>query len=74
MNMLIPCKIGDSVFAIRNYRGTKQILAGKVSEMYFIDGMRLCIVAKNISRGEWGKVIFPSFEEAIKALEQEGRQ
>lgn len=70
--MFIPCKIGDTVWAVRSYSGTKKLLAGKVSEMYFIDGMRLCIVVKNISRGEWGKVIFPSFEEAIKALE--GRQ
>lgn len=68
MNMIIPCKIGDTVWAIRNYKGVKQVLKGRVSEMYFIEGMRLCIVAKNISRGEWGKVIFPTLEEAEKAL------
>ena len=66
-----PCRIGQEVWAIRNTNGTKIIRSGKVSEMYYVDGMRLCIVAKNISRGEWRKVIFPTYEEARKYLEGE---
>ena len=69
MNVDIPCKIGDIVWAIRNYHSTKKIMPGKVSEMYFIGKeMRLCIVVKNISRGTWGKDIFGSYEEAEKRL------
>ena len=71
----VPCIVGDEVFAIRKIRGQKKILKGKVSEMYFIDGMRLCIVVKGCTRGEWRKAIFPTYEEAEQALaEQEGGQ
>ena len=70
MTINIPCKIGDTVWAIRNHSGTKVIRSGKVSEMYFIEKMRLCIVVKNISRGEWGKVVFATAEEARQAIDQ----
>lgn len=73
MNMNIPCKIGDTVWAIRNYSGTKTPKKGVVSEMYFVERMRLCIVVKNVARGEWGKVIFPTYEEAMQEIER-GRQ
>ena len=67
-SQIIPCEIGDEVYAIRRFSGTVRIQKGKVSEMYFIEGMRLCIVVKNIARGEWGKTVFPSREEAQKAI------
>lgn len=69
----IPCEIGDTVYAIRNFSGTLKVRKGTVSEMYFIEGMRLCIVVKNVTRGEWGKTIFPSQEEALKAIEEGGK-
>lgn len=70
MTLDIPCKIGDTVWAIRNYHSTKKIMSGKVSEMYFVgEKMKLCIVVKNISRGTWGKDVFGTYEEAIKAFE-----
>lgn len=69
MKIDVPCNIGDTVWAIRNYGGGKVIRSGKVSEMYFAgEYMKLCIVAKGISRGVWGKEIFGSYEEAQKAL------
>ena len=65
----IPCKIGDTVWAIRNYHRTKKVMSGTVSEMYFVGKeMRLCIVVHNIARGTWGIDIFPSQEEAEKRL------
>ncbi len=69
IDRLRPCKIGDTVFAIRNYHSTKKITSGTVSEMYFVGReMDLCIVVKNVSRGRWGKDVFPSYEEAEKHL------
>lgn len=70
----LPCKVGDEVWAIRPYRHTKVPVKGKVTEMYYIDeSMRLCIVVKGVSRGEWGKMIFPDFESADKYLRGENR-
>lgn len=44
MTREIPCKIGDDVFAIQNFKGTKHIMKGKVSEMFFVgEEMDLCI-------------------------------
>lgn len=71
----LPCKIGDTVWAIRNYHSTKKVMSGKVSEMFFMgEEMRLCIVVKNISRGEWGKDVFGSYEDAEKRLHYGSRQ
>lgn len=65
----IPCKIGDTVWAIRNYHSTKKVMSGKVSEMYFVGKeMKLCIVVHNIARGTWMRDIFPTKEEAEERL------
>lgn len=69
----IPCKIGDTVWAIQRVDGIEKVIEGKVSEIYFIEGMRLCIVVKNVVRGEWGKNVFSSREEALKAIEEAKR-
>lgn len=66
--VVLPCKIGDTVWAIRNYRGTKHPQQGRVSEMFFTTEMKLHIVVSHISRGEWGKTIFATREEAEAAL------
>ena len=64
-----PCKIGDTVYAVRTYYGTKKVMAGKVSEMFFVGKeMTLCIVVKGISRGQWLKDVFPSYEEAERSM------
>lgn len=64
----VPCKIGDRVWVIRNYKGRKQPQEGIVSEMYFTDDMRLNIVVKHIARGEWGRTIFATFDEAVAEI------
>jgi hypothetical protein len=66
----IPCKLGDEVWAIRNYSGTKKAVAGKVSEMYFIEEMTLIIVVKNVARGKWGEKIFATREECERAINE----
>lgn len=65
---VLPCKIGDYAYAIRNYKGHIHPQRGFVSEMYFIKGMKLHVVVKNVARGEWGKTIFGTDEEAYKAI------
>ena len=76
MQIDIPCKIGDVVYAIRNFSGTKRVMRGVVTEMFFISHegfyeMRLVIVVGHICRGCWGERIFGSYEDALSALEGE---
>lgn len=66
---LMPCKIGDFVWAIRNFKGKKHPQRGIVSDMYFTNDMRLIIVVKYVARGEWGKTVFASDKEAYAAIE-----
>ena len=68
--MIIPCRLGDKVWAIRNYSGHKKAIEGKVSEMYFIEEMTLVIVVKNVARGRWGKTIFATREECERAINE----
>ena len=65
-----PCKVGDRVWAIRDYKGHKHAQEGIVSEMFFTRDMELMIVVKSIARGLWGKTVFLSREEAERALEE----
>ena len=68
--VMVPCKIGDFVWAIRNYQGTPHPQQGKVSEMYFTKDMKLQIVVSHICRGYWGETIFATYEEAVKAIRE----
>ena len=38
---------------------------------FFLDDMRLSITIKGYARGEWGKTIFATQEEAQKKIESE---
>ena len=66
----LPCKIGDTAWAIRNYKGHIHPNCGIVREMYFVKGMKLHIVVQNVTRGEWGKTVFGTYEEAERAIEE----
>lgn len=69
----LPCKVGDIVWIIRNYHGIKRAQQGTVYEMYFTKEMKLMITVKYIGRGEYGKTIFATKEEAeAKLAEMEG--
>ena len=64
----LPCKIGDTVYGIRRWHGTKIAKAGTVSEMFYTQEGKLMIVVKYVCRGHWGKQIFATLEEAEAAL------
>lgn len=72
--LLPPCKIGDTAWAIRSFHGKDRAQEGIVSEIYYIRGtrpgadMRLCVTVKHVARGEYGKTIFATREEAEAAL------
>ena len=71
----LPCKIGDTVWTTKNYWGTIHIKSGVVSEMFYLDDMRLAIVVKDTRRGFWGKDIFATYEECAAEMERRrGRQ
>lgn len=64
----VPCKIGDFVWAIRNYKGKKYPQRGIVSDMYFLKDMSLQIVVKYVARGKWGETVFATDKEAYAAI------
>lgn len=64
----LPCKIGDFVWAIRNFKGKKHPQRGVVSDMFFNKRMELIIVVKYVARGEWGKAVFATDKEAYAAI------
>lgn len=66
----VPCKIGDFVWVIRNYHGTKHPQKGQVSELLISKDLRLVIVVKHIARGEWGKEVFATYDEAQAAIKE----
>lgn len=66
----LPCKIGDLAWGIRSYHGVYTPQQGIVSEMHFLPDMTLQIVVKHISRGEYGKSVFKTREEAEAAIQE----
>ena len=68
---LLPCKIGDKVYAIRNYSGQRLIRHGRVSQMYYNSNMNLVIVMHQIIRGLWGETIFGTEKDARAVLQKE---
>lgn len=74
--MTLPCEVGDMMWGIRTYGGkyvkkNKNAEQARVTEMYFSEGMRLCIVLKGVCRGEYGVAVFGSREEAEAALKED---
>ena len=67
----LPCRMGDMVWGIRrNFNNGHIAKRGKVFQMFFGDDMRLCISVKNVCRGEWGKNVFATKEEAEAAIRE----
>lgn len=67
----VPCKIGDTVWVIRSYKGIKHVQQGTVSEMFFTEHMRLMITVKHIARGCWSEKVFGSLTDAVQKLEED---
>lgn len=68
--MLPPCKIGDTVWGIRKNGTGIKAASGKVFQMYYGEDMSICICVKGVSRGRWGEKVFPTKEDAEKAIER----
>lgn len=66
--VVLPCKLGDVVWAIRSYKGIKRPQKNVVSEMFFRKNMELIIVVSHVARGLWGETVFATKEDAEKAL------
>lgn len=64
----LPCRIGDWVWIVRNYKGVIKPTHGRVKAMFFTNDMKLRIAVRNIGQGEWGKDIFETQEEASAAI------
>lgn len=60
--------IGQLAYGIRNYRGHRHIQKGFISEIYYLDNMSLNVAIKHVCRGELGKTVFLTYNEAEKAL------
>ena len=68
----VPCKIGDVVYGIRDYKGVPNVQKGFVSEMFFTKDMKLMIVIKYVCRGYWLEKVFPTYEAAEAAIRKDG--
>ena len=69
----LPCHVGDTVYALRQWHGTWVVHPGIVSEMVFQNGendMELVIAVRGICRSLWGDRVFGTQEEAERALER----
>lgn len=67
---VLPCKIGDRVYCIRNYNGIPTARGGIVKEMYYNTDMSLTIVVWGVARGKWGVKIFATREECEQAIKE----
>lgn len=67
----VPCRVGDTVWVLRNYNGTLHPQIGQVSDLAITRDLRLVITIKHIARGEWGKEVFATYEEAAKVARGE---
>ena len=64
----LPCRIGDEVWGLKLYRDARIPKKGVAHQMYFGEDMTLCICVKKVCRGQWGRNIFASGEEAEPAI------
>ncbi len=68
--LVIPCRVGDLVWVIRSYHGVKHPQQGRVSDLFITRDLRLVITVKHIARGEWGKEVFATCEEAQAEIDR----
>ena len=66
--VVLPCKMGDIVWGLKQYNHKLIVKQGTVHQMFFGEDMRLCVCVKNVCRGEWGQNVFATKEEAEAAI------
>ena len=71
---VVPCKIGQTAWAIRNHGSKLKATMGVISEMYFCNDMSIQIVVKNVARGAFGKDVFLTEKDAEKEIQERGVQ
>lgn len=67
---ILPCEIGDKVWAIRKYNGVPHAREGIVGDMSYLHDMRLSISVRGVSRGVWGEKVFATREDCERAIER----
>lgn len=66
----VPCSIGDDVWGITTLKnGVPIAKKGIVGDIIFTRDMHLQIRVHGICRGEWGKKVFATEEEASAAIQ-----
>ena len=71
----LPCKIGDTVYLIRQYYHEKRIIAGMIHGMQLTHEGKIMIWAYGVGKGELGEAVFLTREEAEeKVREIEGER
>ncbi|MBR2503311.1 MAG: hypothetical protein IKB62_04210 [Oscillospiraceae bacterium] len=68
----VPCKIGDTAWAIRTCGKTKKVKSGIVDGLGISKDMQVIVNIKHIGCGIWGQKIFPTEEAVLKAMEKGG--
>lgn len=68
--IVLPCKVGDTVFEITNLPGDDAIQMRFVAEIAWLSGHGTVLLSSGLVIGldEFGKTIFPTREEAEAAL------
>lgn len=69
----LPCKDGDRVFSIVVFCGETTIVADRVSGFIIVGDTVSVITNWYLDGGTWGYNIFPTQEEAEKALEERSK-
>lgn len=64
----LPCKHGDQVFSIVVFRGKSMLVTDRVCGFVQIEDTICVITNVYVDGGTWGYNVFPTQEEAEKAL------
>lgn len=65
---VLPLKIGDEAWVIRNFNGTKHVKKGKVTAMVYTQKMELCVTVGKLALGRIGEKVFLTKEDAEMAI------
>ena len=68
--VVLPCKMGDLLWGIRWFGFNAKVQQAPVIGMRFLDDMTLSITLGKVCSGEYGKGVFPTREDAERALKE----
>ena len=66
--VVLPCKMGDLLWGVRWFGSNAKVQQAPVTAMNFLDDMTLSITLGKVCSGEYGKGVFPTREDAERAL------